>query len=306
MDLNLWKERLREFLSVRNYAIRTVESYTSTVGQFLSFLESQSVDNLANLNRQHLEHYRNHLFSSTTKDKPISMKTQSQKLTAVKCFVRFLVKQDYLLVDPSAALEPARQPEQIPRIILSEHEALRLLDSVQPKSVLELRDRTILEVLYCTAIRNSELRDLKLEDLDFERHLLRVELGKGQKSRLVPLGEEAEIWLQEYLQSGRDQLLRTPQTPWLFLTWRGLKFGCGSLAQMVSRYARRAGLTKHTTPHILRHSCATHMLRRGAELRHLQVLLGHASSKTTEIYTRVELSDLRKVIRKCHPRERKR
>jgi integrase/recombinase XerD len=305
MDLTLWLTRFNEYLSVRNYATRTVESYLSTVTQFLKFLESQSLDSLANLSRQHLEHFRNHLFGSTSRAKPIHVRTQSQKLGAVRCFVKFLVKQDYLLVDPSAALEPAHEPEQIPRTVLSEHETLRLLESVQPRSTLELRDRTILEVLYCTAIRNSELRQLKLEDLDFERHLLRVELGKGQKSRLVPLGEEAEIWLQEYLQNGRQQLLRSPQVAWLFVSSRGLKLSRGSLAQLVTRWAVRAGLSKHATPHILRHSCATHMLRRGAELRHLQVLLGHASSKTTELYTRVELSDLRKVVRRCHPRERR-
>jgi integrase/recombinase XerD len=167
-----------------------------------------------------------------------------------------------------------------------------------------VRDRTILELLYGSAIRNTELCELHLDHLDFARHLLRVDCGKGNKPRLVPLGEEAEAWLQEYLLSIRPQLLRKASSQEVFLSNRGRPFTRGPLAFLVAHWARKAGLVKHITPHILRHSCATHMLRHGADLRYIQAMLGHSSPQTTQIYTRVEISDLRKVILRCHPRER--
>jgi integrase/recombinase XerD len=195
-------------------------------------------------------------------------------------------------------------PDQIPRTILSERETLRLLEAPPVDSELGVRDRAILEVLYGTGLRNTELCQLNLDELDFARHLLRVSHGKGDKPRLVPLGEEAEIWLQEYLLKVRPRLLRNANDHQVFLGSRGCPLTRARLATLVSRWARRAGLQKHTTPHTLRHSCATHMLAHGADLRYIQAMLGHSSPETTQRYTRVEISDLRKVILRCHPRER--
>jgi integrase/recombinase XerD len=134
---------------------------------------------------------------------------------------------------------------------------------------------------------------------------VRVRRGKGGKSRVVPLGEEACAWLEEYLRRGRPRLLRG-SSPWLFLTRKGRPVNRAHLAWIVRQAAARAGLGKHVTPHVLRHCCATHMLRRGAGLRHLQELLGHSLASSTQRYTRIEVSDLRKVLARCHPRERRR
>ena len=163
-----------------------------------------------------------------------------------------------------------------------------------------------MEALYATGVRNSELGSLKLDDLDWANHCLRVENGKGGKWRVVPLGEEAEIWITEYLQKVRPQQLQDPEEKAVFLTNRGRPFKRESLTDVVHRWSKTVGLEKRVTPHVLRHCCATHMLKRGAGLRYLQAMLGHSSSDTTERYTRVEVSDLRRVVMRCHPRERQR
>lgn len=305
LELAVWQQRFRQYLEVRNFAARTVEAYVQELRPFLKSLEAQQVTSLANLTRAQLEQYRTEIFYAKKRDQQaLSVRTQIGKLGAVRQFVRFLVREDYLLSDVSVGFEMPKTPEILPRTILSEAETLRLLEAPSLSVPLGIRDRAILEVLYATAIRNSELCDLKLDSLDNARHLVRVDLGKGGKDRVVPLGEEAELWIDEYLREVRPQLERK-SSPWLFLTWRGQKFGRTSLAGVVLRWAKRAGLAKHATPHVLRHSCATHMLRRGASLRHLQALLGHATPNTTQRYTRVEISDLRKVLRRCHPRERR-
>jgi integrase/recombinase XerD len=165
----------------------------------------------------------------------------------------------------------------------------------------------MLEVLYASALRNAELRALKVEDVDAAEQILRIREGKGGKSRVVPLGDEAMAWLEEYLSVVRPQLCPGPEVPWLFLTRFGTRFAhATNLGDIVTAAARAAGLTQPVTPHTLRHCCATHMLARGAGLRQLQIFLGHSSLSSTQHYTTVELSALRKVLQRCHPRERRR
>ena len=284
----------------------TVSAYTAELAPFLDSLRRQSLQSLAGLTRAHLQSYQTELFYHEFRGRKITPSTQATRLGAVRSFVRFLVRHDYLLLDVSAGLELPKVPQSLPRTILSEPETLRLLEAPDVETTLGLRDRAILEVLYGTAIRNSELRMLGLGQIDTGRRLLHIEHGKGDKARMVPLGEEAEIWLEEYLRKSRPQLARSSSPPQLvFLTSRGLRFDKGGLSQVILRWAKKAGLEKHVTPHALRHSCATHMLRRGANLRYIQELLGHSNVDTTEGYTRVEISDLRKVLARCHPREKK-
>lgn len=154
-----------------------------------------------------------------------------------------------------------------------------------------------------SAIRNTELRLLEVDHVDLARLQLRVEHGKGRKGRMVPLGEPAAQWLQTYLRDGRPWLMREPFPTTLFLNSLGRVLSREALAEMVREHAQKAGLRGKVTPHTLRHCCATHMLARRAGLRHLQQLLGHASADTTKRYTRVEISDLREVHQRCHPRE---
>lgn len=304
IDAELWLDRFVEYLQSRNYSENTVFLYRKASRQLLEFLAAENVESLAGLTRSHIESYRMKLFYERYKGKPLAVTTQSMRLTAIRRFVRFLVRQDYLLVDVADGLEMPRLPDALPRQVLTEREAVRLVESPDTNDLLGLRDRAILEMLYGTGLRNGEMVRLTLDEIDWGYHCIRLIKGKGGKPRVVPMGEEAEIWLQEYLQKVRPTYVRDNSNQRVFLTFRGTAFQTESMVDVVIRAARKIGLDKPATPHVLRHSCATHMLKRGANLRYLQAMLGHSSSQTTERYTRVEVSDLRQVVLRCHPRER--
>jgi len=305
MDVTLWRARFREHLQLGQYSPRTVAGYVGELGTLFAFLAECGVESLGSVTREIVEEYRNRLFYLESRGNRLSSTTQNRRLHAVKTFFRFLAEEDFLLIDPAAEVKPPRTPGTLPRVILSEPETARVLEAPDVSTTLGLRDRAILEVLYGTAIRNSELSSLTLDAVDLARYELRVHCGKGGRSRVLPLGEEAAAWLEAYLVRARPQLVRRPGEALVFLTWRGLRFTRAALSDVVRRAAREAGVTKGVTPHVLRHCCATHMLRHGAGLRHLQELLGHASVETTQRYTRLETSDLRRVLRRCHPRERR-
>jgi len=304
LNLELWRMRFQEYMELRGWTSRTVESYASELRPFFEFLESQAIESLGCVTRETVQEYRTHLFYVQYRDRRISTSTQCSRLTRIKSFLRFLAREHFLLTDPAAQVELPCVPRRIPRTLLSERETLILLEAPDTTTPLGIRDRSILELLYCTAIRNTELRRLSLDDIDTEQRVLRIVCGKGNKSRVVPLGEEAIVWLEEYLVHGRPRLVRRTSTT-VFLTWRGKPFSRGSLSRVVRQAARAARLKKAVTPHVLRHCCATHMLRRGANICHLQELLGHESAATTQRYTKVEISDLHRVLERCHPRERR-
>lgn len=308
MNFAVWKLRFEDYLRLQRRASSTLRSYTASVRELLEFLEGVGVTALGEVGREQIEEYRAHLYYRRhhRTGKPLSAKTQGLRLVALRTFFRFLVREDYLLVDPTARLELPKNPEPLLGPLLTESEMVRLLEAPDVSTPLGLRDRTILELLYSTAVRNAELWALRLSHLDLGQGELRVVSGKGDKSRVTPLGETAGHWLERYLAEGRPVLARACSRDAVFLSWRGRRLGTKSICDLVKKHARAAGLTKRVTPHHLRHCCATHMLRRGAGLRHLQSLLGHATVETTQRYTRVEISDLRQVHRRCHPRERAR
>ncbi len=303
MDARLWCDRFEQYLSVRNYSQRTIKSYSGEVRALVGFLQERGLRSLADLSASHLEEYRLHLYYLRCKGKPLTATTQACRLGAVRHFVKFLVRQDFLLSDVAAHLDLPRRPRTLPRNLLSERETVQLLETPACDTPLAVRDRALLETLYATGLRNSELIGLQLEEWDFEHRCFRLRQGKGEKSRVVPLGEEAEFWLKDYLENVRPTLLRDAGERAIFLNRVGKPLTREILAKIVGRWGRLAGLSKGVTPHLLRHCCATHMLKRGADLRHLQALLGHSSVNTTERYTQLEVSDLRKVVQRCHPRE---
>jgi integrase/recombinase XerD len=305
LDLQLWQERWSESLRLRQSSADTVTSYRAGLKLLFAFFADQGVTSLSEVNRELLEEYRGHLYARrTAQGKRLAPATQKARLGAAKAFFRYLVQEGYLAFDPSTSLElPLLRPE-LPAV-LSEGQVVRLLETPDVATLQGVRDRAVLEVLYSTALRNGELCDLHCQHLDPEGLTLLVACGKGGKPRLVPLGEEAREWLETYLVRVRPHWLKTP-TDRLFLGRRGRPLESYQLTRLVRVLAGAAGLGPHVTPHTLRHSCATHMLRRGAGLRQLQALLGHSSTRTTDHYTRVDLTDLRKVLRRCHPRERRR
>jgi len=302
--------RFVEHMQVLGWSPRTVEGYQSQLRFFLRWLASETeVEELTTITPEVLHAYQTHLYGfSDENGRPLSIATQAARLSVLRSFFRYLVRNDVLLYDPSASLELPKRKGILPRSILSKPEMARLLAAPDATTPLGLRDRAMIEVLYSTGIRNAELRALRLYDVDLERGLLRVNEGKNAKDRVVPLGEVACRYLREYLNEARPVLLKGragDAEPTVFLSKTGRPLVPLGLLYPLRKHARAAGIERVVTPHTLRHTFATHLLAGRADIRHIQAMLGHASVATTQIYTRVEVTDLKAVHRRCHPRERR-
>jgi integrase/recombinase XerD len=296
------------------YAERTVPEYIAHVRAFLGWLDTRSLS-LPAVTRADLQRYQAELFAlRKANGTAYSAGFQVNRLSALKSFFGFLVHRQILLADPTAGLERPRLETRLPRAILTPHEARRIVEAPRGRTPLRLRDRAILETLYATGIRASELIQLSPFDVDPEDHVLRVVRGKGGKDRHVPLTRAAAIAIAAYLAQARPLLLATKATASgiypakaakrLFVSPRGGVLYRATLDTLIHRWARHVRIKKRVTAHVFRHSVATQLLKRGADIRHIQVLLGHASLATTERYTRVEISDLQSVVKRAHPRGR--
>lgn len=235
-------------------------------------------------------------------NRPLAVNSQLTILSSTKVFYRFLYDSGRLLHDPAAKLRLPKERKQLPTSILSPAEARRLLNQPDLKTVSGFRDRTMLEVLYSCGLRISELRFLKVNDYDSFNATITVREGKGAKDRVVPVSETACCYLKDYIDQVRPMLLKEP-TEVLFLNRFGKTFGVSGLCKKLKGYAKAAHIEKNITVHSFRHTLATGMLQRGAELRHIQAILGHDYLHTTERYTRVIKTELKKVQAKHHPRE---
>lgn len=233
--------------------------------------------------------------------RPLAVSTQAGTLAGLRFFFDFLVKTGMLLFSPMSHLPRPRLPMHLPRP-LRVRQITTLLKRL-PETPLGRRDRAMVELLYGTGMRRGELAHLKLEDLDGERGQVFIREGKGRKDRVVPLGRKAEDALTLYLEEARGKLLRG-ETRYVFLGAGGRPLSGDGVTLRLKVLGERAKM--RVRPHLLRHSCATHLLRGRADIRQIQRLLGHESLRTTERYTRVEVSDLQAVIRRCHPREKSR
>jgi len=229
----------------------------------------------------------------------LSHRSIARTLSAVKGLYRFAAAERLVAVDPTEQIEAARLPRHLPHY-LSLEEVDQLLDAPDTKTPAGLRDRTMLETLYATGLRVSELVSLKLEDLHLDAGYLRCR-GKGRKERIVPLGRSAQRWIRRYLKKGRPQV-STRSGPWLFPNRLGTRMTRQRFWQILRSAGTRVGIRRSLSPHVVRHSFATHLLERGADLRSLQLMLGHSDIGTTQIYTHVSRERLRRVYDQHHPR----
>ena len=305
MNVELWLHRFDEHLRLRNFTENTRQGYRYTVRRFLEFLSDRGMESISDIRRDDIDAYRVHLHHwRKANGEPLAASAQAAKLGAVLAFLRYLHDDRQILANPGHGVRFPKRLDKLPAMLPDEEQVLRLLEAPDVSTPLGLRDRAILELLYSSAIRNTELRLLEVKDLDLVRLEARIECGKGRKGRVVPIGEPAANWIEAYLRDGRPWLVRNPDTKPVFLNSLGRVLSAELLSELVREYAKAAELPSKVTPHTLRHACATHMLARRAGLRHLQQMLGHASADTTRRYTRVEISDLREEHRRCHPRER--
>lgn len=304
VDSKLWQQRFAEHLRSYRRSEETIASYNVQVRQFLSFLEARGLTSPAEIKKTDVEAYQVSLEHQLTfKGTPLKLTSKNNKISTIRAFIKFLRRANVLMTDPARDIVCPRPPKTILPDLPSEEQIQVLLETPDVSTAIGLRDRAILELFYSSALRNMELRLLKVGDVDFGRLQVRVYRGKGGRGRVVPLGETAAAWVEQYLAKGRPQLLRDSEHGFLFVSYRGYPFKCNRLGELVVRNAEEAGLPMRVTPHMLRHACATHMLRNNVRFRHLQEFLGHATPSSTQIYTRVEISDLAEAHRACHPRE---
>lgn len=305
--MSSWDGLLRTYvkdLAVRGFTLRSCGTQGQNVAMFLAYLDSVRIEHPADITLDVLKAYQTHLHEEPgAKGKRLSLSTQARHLAAVRSFCSFLCQRGLTLVDASRGLAMPRIARRLPSVILTTAEVMRFLNAIDTRSRHGIRDRAIFETLYSTGLRVGELAALTPADVDLDEGFVRVRKGKGGKARVVPLGDAAAHWIRRYLAAGRDQL--SPAAP-LFLTSRRYPMHRALLSTMVRAIARQAGLKKRVTCHTFRHTCATHMLRNRASLRHIQELLGHASPTTTQIYTHVEILDLKRVHQRCHPRSQRR
>ncbi len=293
--MNSLVDRFFEHLVVeRGLAQNSLEAYRRDLERYASYLKSRR-KRVATLDRAEVPRYLLAL-----REAGLSPRSVARHLSAIRQFHRFLVREGHATEDPTSHLESPRPWRRLPTV-LSSDEVDRLLAGREPNTPREFRDRAMLEVLYASGLRVSELVGLRLADLDFVVGVIRV-LGKGDKERLVPLGDAATQSLRAYLTHGRPRLEKRRASPFLFLGRHGRGLTRQMFWLLLKRYVRAAGIMKPVSPHTLRHSFATHLLERGADLRSVQLMLGHADIGTTQIYTHLSRAHLKAIYDKHHPR----
>ncbi len=298
----VWVMRYFEWLRVRNYSERTIENAESYLGLFVVWCEARGLEEPREVTKPILERYQRHLFNLRKDDgKPLTHRSQRVRLSRVRGYFKWLTKQNVLLSNPASELELPRIPDRLPAAVLTESEAERVLEVPDLSTPVGLRDRGILEVLYSTGIRRSELVSLKLWDLDAERGTLMVREGKGKKDRMVPIGERALSWVRRYIDRVRPSFVMPDDEGFIFLTILGEPLRPDWLSQKVRGYIKDAELGKSGSCHLFRHTMATLMLEGGADVRHIQEMLGHANLDSTQVYTRVSIQKLKAIHEATHP-----
>lgn len=289
-------KRVQDFLSFlsaeKNASLHTIKNYRSDLREFLEFLEKKKLEDTSHLDIRS--------FLAVLKSKTYSRSSISRKLACIRSFFKYLTREEVLETNPAAGVSTPKRERRLP-LFLDPEEVASLIEAPSKNSWDEKRDRAILETLYSSGLRVSELVGLNHEDMDFFSGLVRVR-GKGKKERIVPVGQKALTAIQGYLEQRApkdgDPSYKRP----LYINRSGGRLTDRSVRRMILKYARRIALKKGVSPHTLRHSFATHMLDRGADLRSVQELLGHQNLATTQIYTHVTTKRLKEAYDAAHPR----
>lgn len=272
------------------------------IRDFIGWAEERSVTHPEHVTQAILERYQRWLYHYRKKDgAPLSVTSQRAKLVPLRSFFKWLTRSGQLPANPAAEIDLPRKIKRLPRHVLSASEVEQVLALADTGGPIGLRDRAMMEVLYATGMRRAEIAGLELGDIDIGKCVVLIREGKGRKDRLIPLGERALHWVQEYLERGREQLMWNTQEQTLFLGCEGLPLSPVWLSTVVARYVARAELGKHGSCHLFRHTMATLMLEGGADIRFIQAMLGHAELSTTQIYTQVAIRQLQLVHARTHP-----
>lgn len=279
----------------RGLSPHTLEAYGRDLREWSSFLQKKKVKDWEKVTPLHVTDFL--VFLSK---KGLHSKTLSRHLTSVRNLLSFLVGEKILKDNVARQVESPKIGKKLPSF-LTYDEVEILLAQPNTETLRGERDRTMIELLYSSGLRISELINLTVGNINLEKGYL-IAFGKGRKERLVPIGRSAQNWLKVYLEHGRPEVLKEKKSSALFITRLGQKMSRQAFWQLLKKYALRGGIKTHLSPHTLRHSFATHLLERGADLRSVQTLLGHSNVATTQIYTHVNMTHLRHIYEKFHPR----
>ena len=292
------------YLAIKGLAQGTIKWHRLYLKRFLDALSGQGTHDLREVTTGQVQSYLAYLKNDylTSTGRSLALATYFSHYTAINEFFDWLCATDRILLTPLQGI--ARPPRsgalRLPEI-LTEAEAVKILESSPINTPAGLRDRAILEVLYSTGIRRSELIHLNVADFLADRGELVIKLGKGRKDRIVPVGEYAVMFTLAYLKLARSWQAESPKEEALFLKPDGSRISPHTLKSLIARALQKSGVNKSVSPHTFRHSMATHLLRNKADLRHIQAILGHASLQSTEIYTHLTVEDLKQAIKKAHP-----
>lgn len=325
MGQMVWKHL--EWLLSRGYSASTINSRGVELGEFISWLGIRGLTHPREVTSVILERYRQHLcHRRKANGQGLSNKSQNLRLIAVRVFFKWLVKSHRLSYNPASELELIKTRHSLPRHVLTLKEVEAIMNQVNLSSPLGLRDRAILETFYSTGIRRSELVHLKVYELNIEEGTLIIRKGKGDKDRIVPIGDRALAWIEKYLNELRPKLVIYYHNQFeydkqgsgrgskveqyidddrdrdaLFVTRKGKALSISYLGSVVSEYVRKAKIGKTGACHLFRHTMATLMLEGGADIRYIQEMLGHEKLESTQVYTRVSIKKLKEVHKKTHP-----
>jgi tyrosine recombinase XerC len=283
-------DKFLNYLTIeKNYSNHTITNYHIDLKEFESFLANNGPKDI-----KEIDYFILRKFLSALSGKNLNKRTVSRKISTLKSFFKFMVREEEIKNNPANSLIYPRLEKNLP-VFLTEEQVLDIINLPKEDSLLSRRDKSILEVLYSTGARVSELANLKINDVDLISGIIKV-MGKGRKERLLPLGEPALLSLKKYLD------MRADKNQSLFINKNNGSLTDRGIRLIVDKYIRRAATNLKVSPHTFRHSFATHLLNRGADLRSVQELLGHSSIATTQVYTHLTIDTLKKVYDKAHPR----
>ena len=283
-------EFLRYLLIDKGYSNNTIESYKRDLEKFLAFNKNKNIDNITN---DDLKKYIKYL-----KEENLNEKSIARNISSLKSFYKFLVISKYINNNPSDALFSPKVKKSLPNT-LTEDEVLKLLD-IELTNNFSYRNKAMLELMYATGLRVSELINLKLHDVDLTQDIIRT-FGKGSKERVIPIGDYAKEYLKKYIYEYRVSMLKTESSEYLFLNNHGKQMTRQGFFKIIKKIAKEKGINKEFSPHTIRHSFASHLLKYGADLRTIQELLGHSDISTTQIYTHITNEELKKNYNDFHP-----
>lgn len=296
LDMKQYVHHFIDYIGIeKGLANNTLHSYERDLTAYITFLVREGITNLENTSRLHIMSYLSHL-----QEQKRASATISRNMASIRNFYQFLFRERIITHNPSVEMETPKIEKRLPKV-LNFQEVEKLLNQPSSNEPFDLRDKAMLELLYATGIRVSELVTLKITHINLSMGFVRC-YGKGSKERIIPLGQKAIEALTVYLQKGWKKLAKGEDQDSLFMNHHGSQISRQGFWKIIKKHSLQAGINKRITPHTLRHSFATHLLENGADLRSVQEMLGHADISTTQIYTQVTKTRLKDVYNKAHPR----